>query len=142
MALERQVICNRIMDTGEQVEQRFTWRFVVICEKGKAEEIQSRALRFLAPASDLTVVNYGLIESSGGLHASYFSFQSSQPKLDLETRESIYKSPNFSYDPELRPLNDVQLGEYIGRVERETTRPKKFKTREHMKKHGKRRTKQ
>ena len=90
MLLERQVICNSVINTDGQQQQPHNWFFVIVNEEREIQDTRQKILRELSMADDLTEINHGLIAGSGGLHALYLSFISEQGTLNFNAKKRIY----------------------------------------------------
>ena len=118
MNLERQIRYNFKTDTGEQINQRHKWTFLIINQPFEISRIEQRILNVLAPCSEKEDLAKGLIEKTNGLHYQAFNISSDKGELKFWDKNEIYRveARRFKQDRNLREdieKPEIWFGNYV-----------------------------
>ncbi len=97
--IERRVSYYVETDTGDQVNLRHKWTFLIINQPTEIKRIKQKIYEQLAMVSDYVEHHDFQIPDSSGLHCLVFSLLSQEGKL--KDKSEIYASKNFKKSRDL-----------------------------------------
>ena len=98
--IQRQIRYNMKTETGEQIDYRYKYIFLIINSPREIGIIKERIWREMAPIVDFQKIDSGIARNSGSLHYDLFSFSTDKGKI--ENPENIYNdTTRFSRDANL-----------------------------------------
>jgi hypothetical protein len=106
----RQIRYKKITNTDYQTQWRYNWMFFILNSRRECKAIEDKLITAMAMCDNVVELESGILVPKSSLVGKLITLDTNVG--ELPPKRTIYDTPKWYHDRNLRSMNDVELQRY------------------------------